>query len=68
MSIWFREVSLSHANSRGANSLIGHLGIELIEAGDDNTLSLIGELFTDIHEICFEELPFIHPYNLCILT
>lgn len=35
MSIWFREVSLSHANSRGANSLIGHLGIELIEAGDD---------------------------------
>lgn len=35
MSIWFRDVPLSHANSRGANSLIGYLGIELVEVGDD---------------------------------
>jgi 1,4-dihydroxy-2-naphthoyl-CoA hydrolase len=35
MAIWFDEFPLAHANSRGHGSLIGHLGIEVIEAGDD---------------------------------
>lgn len=35
MTIWFREFPIASANARGAGSLIGHLGIELLEAGED---------------------------------
>ena len=35
MTIWFREFPLNEANERHAGSVIGHLGIELLEAGDD---------------------------------
>ena len=35
MPIWFREFPLNEANERRVGSVIGHLGIELLEAGDD---------------------------------
>ena len=35
MAIWFDAFPLDHANGRGQGSLIGHLGIEVIEAGED---------------------------------
>ena len=35
MAIWFDGFPLGHANGRGLGSLIGHLGIEVIEAGED---------------------------------
>jgi 1,4-dihydroxy-2-naphthoyl-CoA hydrolase len=35
MAIWFDAFPLEHANGRGQGSLIGHLGIEVIEAGED---------------------------------
>lgn len=34
-SIWFQPVPLDAANARADGSLIGHLGVELIEAGGD---------------------------------
>jgi 1,4-dihydroxy-2-naphthoyl-CoA hydrolase len=36
MAIWFQEVSLDHANARGRDTLIGQLGIELREIGEDH--------------------------------
>lgn len=35
MTIWHSEFPLDEANRRGAGCANGHLGIELIEAGDD---------------------------------
>ena len=35
MAIWFKEFPLSYAQKRGRGTLIEHLGIELLEAGDD---------------------------------
>ena len=35
MAIWFDTSPIDYARDRAANSLIGHLGIEVIEAGDD---------------------------------
>lgn len=35
-AIWHTEPSLAQANELSAASLIGHLGIELIEVGDDH--------------------------------
>jgi 1,4-dihydroxy-2-naphthoyl-CoA hydrolase len=35
MAIWFKEFPLSYAQERGRGTLIEHLGIELLEAGDD---------------------------------
>lgn len=35
MAIWFDGFPLDYANERAKDSLIGHLGIEVIEAGDD---------------------------------
>jgi 1,4-dihydroxy-2-naphthoyl-CoA hydrolase len=35
MAIWFDGFPLDYANERARDSLIGHLGIEVIEAGDD---------------------------------
>ena len=36
MPIWTREISLETVNERCKGSLIGHLGIEVIEIGDDH--------------------------------
>src|SRR5687767_15387132 len=36
MAIWFKEVSLEHANARGRGTLIEQLGIELLEVGPDH--------------------------------
>lgn len=33
--IWFKEFPLAQARDRGRGTLLEHLGIELIEAGDD---------------------------------
>ncbi len=33
MAIWFKEVSLDQANARGQGTMIGQLGIELLEVG-----------------------------------
>ena len=35
MSIWFNEFPLGYANDKAKNCLIGRLGIELFEAGED---------------------------------
>jgi 1,4-dihydroxy-2-naphthoyl-CoA hydrolase len=35
MAIWFKEFPLSYAQERGRGTLIEHLGIELLEAGED---------------------------------
>jgi 1,4-dihydroxy-2-naphthoyl-CoA hydrolase len=35
MAIWFDGFPLDYANERARGSLIGHLGIEVVEAGDD---------------------------------
>ena len=35
MAIWFDGFPLNYANERSRDSLIAHLGIEVIEAGDD---------------------------------
>jgi 1,4-dihydroxy-2-naphthoyl-CoA hydrolase len=35
MSIWHTPVPLEQVNQRGAGCAIGHLGIEITEAGDD---------------------------------
>src|SRR5436309_459428 len=35
MAIWFDGFPLDYANERAKDSLIGHLGIEVIAAGDD---------------------------------
>ncbi|HEY1722582.1 MAG TPA: hotdog fold thioesterase [Magnetospirillaceae bacterium] len=35
MSIWFGGVDLDFITTRGKNTMIEHLGIELLEAGDD---------------------------------
>jgi 1,4-dihydroxy-2-naphthoyl-CoA hydrolase len=35
MAIWFDKFPLDYAQERAAQSMIGHLGIEVIEAGDD---------------------------------
>jgi hypothetical protein len=35
MAIWFDRFPLDYARERAAQSMIGHLGIEVIEAGDD---------------------------------
>jgi 1,4-dihydroxy-2-naphthoyl-CoA hydrolase len=35
MAIWFDGFPLDYANERARDSLIAHLGIEVIEAGDD---------------------------------
>jgi 1,4-dihydroxy-2-naphthoyl-CoA hydrolase len=35
MPIWFGGFPLEYANDKGKDCLIGHLGIELVEAGDD---------------------------------
>ncbi len=34
-SIWQREISLDLLNARAENTLVSHLGIEVIEVGDD---------------------------------
>jgi 1,4-dihydroxy-2-naphthoyl-CoA hydrolase len=36
MAIWFKEVSLDHARERGRGTMIEHLGIEIVEVGDDH--------------------------------
>jgi 1,4-dihydroxy-2-naphthoyl-CoA hydrolase len=36
MAIWFKEFDLSYARERGRGTLIEHLGIELLEAGEDH--------------------------------
>lgn len=33
--IWFDDVPFDHARERGLHTLLDHLGIELVEAGDD---------------------------------
>jgi hypothetical protein len=35
MSIWFKEFPLRYAQERGRGTLSEHLGIELLEAGED---------------------------------
>lgn len=35
MAIWFDTVPMDRSQERGKDTLIGHLGIELLEAGDD---------------------------------
>ena len=35
MAIWFKEFPLSYAQERGRGTLIEHLGIELLEAGEN---------------------------------
>ena len=35
MSIWHTTFPIAHANERGATCANGHLGIEMLEAGDD---------------------------------
>ena len=35
MTIWFDKSPLEYARERAAESMIGHLGIEVVEAGDD---------------------------------
>lgn len=35
MAIWTREISLEAVNERCQGSLIGHIGIEVVEIGDD---------------------------------
>jgi 1,4-dihydroxy-2-naphthoyl-CoA hydrolase len=35
MAIWFDKTPLDYARDRAQQSMIGHLGIEVIEAGDD---------------------------------
>jgi len=35
MAIWFDGFSIDYARERSQNSLISHLGIEVVEAGDD---------------------------------
>lgn len=35
MAIWFKDFPLGYAQERGRGSAIEHLGIELLEAGDD---------------------------------
>ena len=35
MAIWFDDSPLAYARERAAQSMIGHLGIEVIEAGED---------------------------------
>ncbi len=35
MAIWFDGFPLDYANERASDSLIAHLGIEAVEAGDD---------------------------------
>lgn len=35
MAIWFKEVSLEYARERGRETLLEHLGIEVVEVGDD---------------------------------
>jgi 1,4-dihydroxy-2-naphthoyl-CoA hydrolase len=35
MAIWFDGFPLDYANERAKDSLIAHLGIEVVEAGDD---------------------------------
>jgi 1,4-dihydroxy-2-naphthoyl-CoA hydrolase len=35
MAIWFKEFPLGYAQERGRGTLIEHLGIELLEAGED---------------------------------
>jgi 1,4-dihydroxy-2-naphthoyl-CoA hydrolase len=35
MAIWFDGFPLDYANERAKDSLIAHLGIEIVEAGDD---------------------------------
>ena len=35
MAIWFDGFPLDYAKERAKGSLIGHLGIEIVEAGDD---------------------------------
>jgi 1,4-dihydroxy-2-naphthoyl-CoA hydrolase len=35
MAIWHDRFPLDYANERGKDCLIGHLGIELLEAGED---------------------------------
>jgi 1,4-dihydroxy-2-naphthoyl-CoA hydrolase len=35
MAIWFKDFPLPYAKERGRGTLIEHLGIELLEAGDD---------------------------------
>ena len=35
MAIWFKEFPLRYAQERGRGTLIEHLGIELLEAGED---------------------------------
>lgn len=38
MSIWFKEFTLAQLNAAGANSMVGHLGME-ITAFDDDSLT-----------------------------
>lgn len=35
MAIWFKEVALDYARERGRGTLLEHLGIEVVEVGDD---------------------------------
>ena len=35
MNIWFDEVPITAANERGLECINGHIGIELLEAGED---------------------------------
>jgi 1,4-dihydroxy-2-naphthoyl-CoA hydrolase len=35
MAIWFKDFPISYAKERGRGTVIEHLGIELLEAGDD---------------------------------
>jgi len=38
MGIWTREVSLEAINERRHGSLIGHVGIEVVEVGEDGAV------------------------------
>jgi 1,4-dihydroxy-2-naphthoyl-CoA hydrolase len=35
MAIWTREITVEAANKHGVDTLIGHVGIEIFEIGDD---------------------------------
>jgi 1,4-dihydroxy-2-naphthoyl-CoA hydrolase len=44
MPIWFKDYTLEEVNRRGRDNMAGHLGIEIIEIGDD---SLTGRMPVD---------------------
>ena len=49
MPIWFGDFPLDYVNDRGKNCLIEHLGIELLEAGDDYLTARLCPAWRCIH-------------------